>query len=656
MFQRYPVYRLVQIARASSLTYVAPALAGTLAVVLAIRPVEDFDVWFHLTAGRLLWNTWRWPAVNTFAYTTPDHPWIDLHWVFQLLLYGAYGLGGPNGCIALTAGLALATALMLYAAARRSVSPAAAAGLVAVALAIVGFRFNPRPELMSFALFAAYIWLLDGYPTNGRAVFVLIPLQLLWVNTQGVFAVGLGLIGCYWVGTTLAFLPVPQGWRATTGCTAAEWRRLTLVLVLAATVCLFNPYGIPGALFPLQLLGRVTGDSLFSPRIGEFRAPFESGYTTIAWCWVGFLITTGISFVVNLGRWHLGRLVAAIVFAVLSSQALRNLPFFTWIAVPAIAANLGTLRAVRGPAPVAARAARRRGRSPSDQWRGLCHALEGAVIGAVVMLIAAIVTNRYAQMLGTEHEFGSGSSDLRFPASAIAFMRDARISGRPFNCLAMGGYLAWHVFPDQRVFVDGRLEAYPETFLREYFAVLDAPEQWPSVAARYAPDYVFLYHVYSNRLPLIRYLIRHDWTLVYYDEISAILVPADQAHREMRERAERTFAVMRSRRWVETPTSSSRRPWHRLVVPITEISRLRAYATFLDYIGRSAEAADVIDQALALAPHRSDIRFLVGLVNWRGGERQRAISTWRELLRRDPAFEEARRALAEATEIMESGN
>jgi len=93
-----------------------------------------------------------------------------------------------------------------------------------------------------------------------------------------------------------------------------------------------------------------------------------------------------------------------------------------------------------------------------------------------------------------------------------------------------------------------------------------------------------------------------------------------------------------------------------LIVPIAEIARLRAYATLLDYIGRSAEAAAAIEQALALAPHRSDLRFLVGLIHWRGGERQRAIEVWQELLRRDPGFEDARRALAEATQLTGSGD
>ena len=71
-----------------------------------------------------------------------------------------------------------------------------------------------------------------------RAVWWLVPLQILWVNTQGIFAVGLALICCWWLGATLAFLPVPRWWKDTTGLSFADWRRLTLVLGLATVGCL----------------------------------------------------------------------------------------------------------------------------------------------------------------------------------------------------------------------------------------------------------------------------------------------------------------------------------------------------------------------------------------------------------------------------------
>ena len=646
------------------LAFLAPALVAGLAIAFTLRPIDDFDVWYHLAAGRLMWATGSWPSTNTFAFTAPDYPWIDLHWIFQLLLYGAWAVGGTNGCIVLALALMLATVAILYAAARRFASPALVAVLLAIALVIASPRFVPRPELLSFVLFAAYLWLLDDHPGCGRALYLLIPLQVLWTNAQGIFAIGLALIGCYWLGATLAFLPLPRGWREASGCAPREWRRLTLVLVLAAVACLLNPYGIEGVRFPLQLLSRVTGGSLFSMRIGEFRGPFESGYALpLAYTWAGLLAAAGLSFLLNVRRWHLGRLLAVVAFGLLSTQALRNMALFAWIAVPVIAANVGPLLDRRARV-AGAGAERHRSASASRpvgpaRLGGFAPRFAGftprvaasAVTGALVLLIAMVTTNRLSWLLGIEHEFGLGVSRLHVPIEAVEFARDAGIKGRPFNCLAMGGYLAWQLAPDERVFVDGRLETYPETFFRTYFRVIDDPKIWPQVAAAYGFDYALLYDVWGNRFPLIRYLTAgHGWTLVYYDEIASIFLPTDEAHRTTRERAERAFAEIQARRRREPAPPPPGTLMRALVVPVAEIRRQTAYGDFLRTIAHHAEAAEAYERALILDPDVSETRFSLGLAYWRAGESDRALREWRDVLRRDPSYEQARNALAEAAQ------
>ncbi len=624
--------------------FLAPVLVAALAAAFAIHRIEDFDVWYHLAAGRWMWANGRWPMANTFAFTAPDHPWIDLHWIFQLLLYGAYVVAGPNGCMALVVVLLLATVALLYGLARRSASPAAVAFLLAVALTVASPRFVPRPEMLSFVLFALYLWLLESYPGNGRAIYWLVPLQILWVNSQGIFAVGLALIGCYWLGATIAFLPLPGGWKRASALPAAAWRRLTLVLALATAGCVLNPYGVAGALFPLQLLPRVTGSSLFSARIGEFRAPFESGYAPpLTYTWAALMGAVALAFVVNVRHWRLGRLLAVAAFAWLSAHALRNMAFFSWIAVIGIATNCGeALRAGPGAGASATLSrSRLRARLP--------RLAEAVGLGAIALLIGALVTNHFSRFLGIEREFGLGVSPVRFPAEAVAFAEEVGITGRPFNCLAMGGYLTWMRYPSQQVFVDGRLEAFPERVFRNYFRVIDDPKLWPQLVARYRVDYVLLYHLWGNRLPLVTYLASgYGWRLVYYDEIASIFLPEDEAHRELRERAERAFAArvaQRAQTPEPRPLSSLERALH---VPVAEIWRQRSYGNFLRSIGLNAEAAAAYRRVLALDPDRTDARFSLGLALWYAGDPQAAVREWRDVLRRDPANENARRALADA--------
>jgi hypothetical protein len=631
----------------------AIVLVAVLAIVLTFRPVDDFDVWYHLAAGRLMINTWRWPTTNTFAFTTPLHPWVDVHWVFQLLLYGVWLVGGGTGAILLTATLVLATVAVLYSDARRFAPRWLVTLLLTVALMVASPRFVPRPELVGFLLIAVFLWLLDDYPRCGRALYLLVPLQILWMNAHGTVPIGVVLVGCYWLGATLAVLPgLPAGWRAMAACALADWRRLTIVLALVTVACFATPWGVAGALLSLDLLPAVTGGSLLSSRIGEFRPPFQSGYgTALAYTWAALLVVAALSFAMNFRRVHLGRLFTVVVSGYLSTQALRNVGPFAWIAVPATAANLGDV--------LARRSARRAERGHDTQaavgsrapWRTrtLAHVGDIAVVTITTLLIASIVTNRLSKWLDIEREFGLGISKMHAPIDALRFADEVGIAGRPFNDFASGGYLAWARFPQEHVFVDGRTQAYPDDFFRIYFSVIDDPKQWPEIVSRFAPDYALLYHVWANRLPLARFLSAgHGWTLVYYDETASLYMPLDEAHRETRERADRLFEELQGARGGDSEVAAAPRGlWDEIRVPVAAIHQERGYGAFLSAVGRPAEAARAYERALALDPEQPAVRTSLGFMYWQTGRPQEAVAEWREAVRRDPSFEPARNALAE---------
>ncbi len=629
----------MELARASRFAGALPIPVGALAVAFAIRPIDDFDVWYHLAAGRLMAATWTWPATNTFAFSTPDHPWVDVHWLFQLPLYFAWLIGGPTGCIAFAAALAVTAVAVLYADARRFASPALVALLATLAITAAGTRFVPRPELATFLLLATFLWILDGYPAaSSRRIYWLVPLQVIWINAHGTVQIGIPLIACYWAGATLAFLPLPSGWRTATGISVTEWRRLTLVLGLAAASTLLNPWGIHAALLAFDSLRNVTGSSILSARIGEFVPPFASGYPVVLlYIWVALLIATAGSFLVNVQRWHLGRLFAATMFALLSTQAVRNVSLFVLVAVPVVAANLGATLSARRKVKAQRSAARPGG------LEHVCEALIGLVL---ILLITSVVSNRFAYWLFLENGFGVGVSNYRFSEDAVRFMREVGITGRPYNCFAMGGYLAWNVFPNERVFVDGRTHAYPESFYREYFAVDDDPKNWHALAARYDFDYAFMYHAWGNRLPLAGLLASGSgWQLVYFDEITSIYMPTDEEHRAVRERATRAFAeILAHRRSAAIPEADESGRLMR--IPIEEIERKRSYANFLLTLGLFEDAGRALISGLVLAPNDPDLRTSMGVAYWYSGNQSSAIAEWEEVLRRTPGFARAAQNLA----------
>src|SRR3990172_9033198 len=61
-----------------------PACTVTLAAMLAFRRLDDADTWWHLAAGRWIAGHRAIPPTDTLSYTVPDHPWINLQWLFDL--------------------------------------------------------------------------------------------------------------------------------------------------------------------------------------------------------------------------------------------------------------------------------------------------------------------------------------------------------------------------------------------------------------------------------------------------------------------------------------------------------------------------------------------------------------------------------------------
>src|SRR5262249_21515719 len=124
-------------------------------------------------------------------------------------------------------------------------------------------------------------------------------------------------------------------------------------------------------------------------------------------------------------------LVLAGVFAIAGARAVRNVPLFSMVGVPALSRLL--------PLP-----ARRRTPKPAPA---------AAVLAGLMALIAAA---------GVAVAWTGGGARLGWkPMSASAIVAVRECDGSLFNGFADGGIVAWFV-PERRIFVDSRgVEAYP---------------------------------------------------------------------------------------------------------------------------------------------------------------------------------------------------
>src|SRR5688572_26350171 len=72
---------------------------GLWMILYNFRPIQDLDLWWHLASGRYIWTHFSIPQVDVFSLTAQGTSWINSYWLFDVMSYGVFKLGGLNGII-----------------------------------------------------------------------------------------------------------------------------------------------------------------------------------------------------------------------------------------------------------------------------------------------------------------------------------------------------------------------------------------------------------------------------------------------------------------------------------------------------------------------------------------------------------------------------
>ena len=67
--------------------------------MLGLSAVADGDIWWHLAAGREMLRTHSLLRSDPFSLSAAGRSWVDVHWLFQLAVYGVYRLGGLSALV-----------------------------------------------------------------------------------------------------------------------------------------------------------------------------------------------------------------------------------------------------------------------------------------------------------------------------------------------------------------------------------------------------------------------------------------------------------------------------------------------------------------------------------------------------------------------------
>jgi hypothetical protein len=288
-------------------------------------------------------------------------------------------------------------------------------------------------------------------------------------------------------------------------------------LLLASTIlaCVVNPFGIRGALAPLTIFkeyGYMIAENqsvIFMQR--RFHSPV---YLYFEFMFVIMIISFVI---VSLRRKtkHLVVLVLlAIFFSAFSWRAIRGIPMFGLFFIPIASGNLYYF--------IQAKSMR----------------MQNAM--RYILVITSIIIAVLLGVLKINSPSTAGGMGIGLlPGTHLSadFFKQNKIEGPIFNNYDIGGYLIYHLFPQERVFVDNRPEAYSVSFFKDIYVPMQEDENsWKKVDKQYNFNAIYFYrHDFTPWAQpfLIKRIKDPLWAPVFVDNYTLILLKRNEKNRRL---------------------------------------------------------------------------------------------------------------------------
>jgi hypothetical protein len=451
-----PTDRLVRVLLVPSLVFIATSVDRN----------YQTDLWHHLARGRVLVEEGTLLNSDRFTFTVNGQPLRDVNWAWQAAFYWLYRVGGlPLVQTANSAILAVAFTLLFMLTSWRCASRAVACGVCVVAFLGLWPLMIIRPQSLSLLLFVVLMIAMDRANKDRRWLLLPPVVMTIWVNVHGGFPIGVFLVGVCTAARCVAML-VPR--RPASGALVEACGPWLLSIIGCLVATLANPYGWHVYEYVALTSGRAS-----SRHIDEWLPPGLDSLT-------GKAFAVSVVATVVLGALPRRRLALrdALVLGCFLMPALASVRMVAWwllLWTPVTAAGLAAawprLRLLDADDTRVSRSA-------------------GAV--AVGLLAVAVLSTPWFERINPVFRLpGRGhrtEEDLQATADFLAEQGARRI----FTRFAWGEYLGWALSPQTTVFMDGRIEIFPDEVWQQYAAVTRGRSDWEDILAGYDVDCLVL--------------------------------------------------------------------------------------------------------------------------------------------------------------------
>ena len=470
---------------------------------VSAQPVSDPDFWWHLKTGEYIVDTRSIPHTDIFSTLRFGSEWVTHEWLSEVFMYGVFRVLGFGGLIVVFSLLITVAFGIAYQRCRQLARDRYIPGFVLLLAAAATLpTWGVRPQMFSLLFASIFISFLDRYSRTEAmpSIWWLAPLMVLWVNLHAGFALGLGLIVLTIVGLLLDYLLVhqysfPEVWR--------HIRPLSLLLIICVAAVCLNPNGTRIYSYPFETLS----SHAMMQYIEEWRSPDFHNPQFQLLSLLFFTTFSALALSSKRVRPSQLLLLAATGWATLRSG--RNVVFFSLVAMPLLAEHSWILI--------------------NDQpWGSRFHINDdreraGRPAGKLILniLLFGVALGVGALAVGSAVRRQPAVETQEFPAAAINFIRQQKPPQPIFNEYTWGGYLIWKLYPDYRVYIDGRADVYGDKFVQEFLGIHDGNQAWRERLDTYGVRTVLV----KPNVALASLLRQDDgWQKVFEDPQAVIFV------------------------------------------------------------------------------------------------------------------------------------
>jgi hypothetical protein len=462
-------------------------------------PEVDPDLWGHLFFGKAIQQQGELLTANGYSYTAPDHPWINHEWLAEVIFYDLFDTFGSTGLILFKLGVGWAIICVL-----NRVVPAGGSSRLATVIAsvwtmaILSPGFNVRPQIFSYLFFAVLLYIFSRYETGYRkALYWIVPLMVVWVNTHGGFVAGIGAIGLFSAWTVAkAFKEKRKEGFPDQPLIIEQLATVVLPLVVSFCALFLNPY-------QRELITFLAGDLLQTRPITEWQPTTVFDFSFFEFKVAAVLVLLASFHKATRRQWQTFLAIIAVGFSLLNQ---RHIPLFGIAAWPILVeASEKLVREIEGRA---------------KRW----------FLRAAVSLLTLKMTF-LAGDAHWRHGLRLVVDPGEYPTQAADFLQRNGVSGNTAVPFDWGEYFIWKLHPGIRVSIDGRYStAYPRKVIEDNFEWMSGGSQWRKLLDDYSTQIAV-----TNRSHPVTALMREDpsWVYIYSDPIAFIFVRRTESQEDL---------------------------------------------------------------------------------------------------------------------------